>query len=224
MSQEGFNWSKVFSLKLDGSLELKRYHIVSEMSKRMNMMLKVQESNLIGIVLVNPLIENATTILDDVIKILKLNNKKYFIFSLNSLNEFKLANFPNIDVFVQISCPWTSIRSYYEFYKVVITPFELIEAFDLDNWTGKINLDTKNWKVGEEKFVEASGCNDLEGNSVDCRAIVVKKENLQILSLKELEDTHEGYIHASFKGLDRKQNIKIGKAVTGKKGIAMQYD
>jgi hypothetical protein len=172
-------------------------------------------------------VENASLILNDLIKVLKSNGKKYFIFSLNSLNEFKLGNFPNIHVWVQISCAWTLIRDYKELYHTILSPDELINAFDLDNWDGKCNNDIiKNWKSPE--IDDQSG--DIEvlvEKSVEEKkpstALVLKKENLQILSVKELQNTHSSFIESTFKGLDRSIKTNIKKAIKGKEGIAMTY-
>lgn len=36
--------------------------------------------------------------------ILKANNKKYYSFSMNQLNEPKLGNFPEVQAYIIISC------------------------------------------------------------------------------------------------------------------------
>lgn len=54
ISQRGLNLSKISQLALDGSMEVKNLSVTTEMSKRMNLMLKVEASEIFGIVLVNP--------------------------------------------------------------------------------------------------------------------------------------------------------------------------
>lgn len=138
-----------------------------------------------------------------------------------------MGNFQNINVWIQISCTHTLIRDYREFHHTILTPDELFWAFDLDNWDGKCNHDIiKNWKspeitdekpgteVTEEKIVE---------ENKPSTAIVLKKENLQILSVQELHNTHSGFIESTFKGLDRSIKTNIKKATKGKEGIASGY-
>lgn len=234
VNQNDIDLQKIVYLKLDGSLTLKTISVTTELSKRMNLMMKVPESEIFGLLLVNSLIDNANDILGDLIQVLKAHNKKYFIFSLNSLNEFKLANFANIQVWVQISCSWSLVRDYKEFYKNVLTPDELIQAFDLDNWNGKLNNDIQHWapknypevtnnekKDSESEIVEEKTNNPHDHK--DSRAIVVKKQNLQLSTVKELYATHDFFINSTFKGLDRSIKTQTSKAKPGREGIASVY-
>ena len=65
---------------------------------------------------------------------MKSQEKKYYSFVLSNsiinifidnLSEPKINNFPEIDVFILISCPLNSIYDLKTFYKPLITPFEL---------------------------------------------------------------------------------------------------
>lgn len=42
---------------------------------------------------------------------------------MNSLNESKLGNFPEIDAYIIISCYRNSIIDTKKYYKLIITPF-----------------------------------------------------------------------------------------------------
>mmetsp|Transcript_19150 Transcript_19150/g.34951 ORF Transcript_19150/g.34951 Transcript_19150/m.34951 type:complete len:121 (-) Transcript_19150:1255-1617(-) len=54
----------------------------------------------------------------------------------------KLGNFPEIDLFVLFSCPRAQLLDNREFYKPIITPFEL-ECGLSNSWTGECLLDYK---------------------------------------------------------------------------------
>ncbi len=62
--------------------------------------------------------------------ILDKHHKRYFVFMMNNLNEVKLGNFPEIQVYVVISCFNNSCFSTKEFHRLVVTPMDLEVAFD----------------------------------------------------------------------------------------------
>jgi diphthamide synthase subunit DPH2 len=62
---------------------------------------------------------------------------------MNKLNEAKIKNFPEIDVYVVISCPKSCFYSYTDFYKTIILPYELKIAFGEIEWDSNILLETE---------------------------------------------------------------------------------
>lgn len=78
----------------------------------------------------------------------KVQHKKVYTISVGKLNPAKLANFQEIDVFVLIACPENSLveakeaQRSKEFYRPIVTPFELMMAFSKDReWSGRYVLD-----------------------------------------------------------------------------------
>jgi len=68
--------------------------------------------------------------------------KRYHIFVIGKLNVAKLANFQEIDLFVLVSCPENSCIDSKEFYKPIITPFELQVALVRGKeWNGDYEVD-----------------------------------------------------------------------------------
>jgi hypothetical protein len=72
---------------------------------------------------------NFSEILEHTKTILKQAQKEYHIFMMGKINVPKLANFPEIEMFVIIACPETSLIDRNEFGRPIITPFELELAF-----------------------------------------------------------------------------------------------
>jgi diphthamide biosynthesis protein 2 len=61
---------------------------------------------------------------------------------VGKLNPAKLANFPEIDVYTLIACPENSLLDSRDFYRPVITPFELEVALNSNRqWTGDYTTD-----------------------------------------------------------------------------------
>ena len=71
-----------------------------------------------------------------------------YTFVVGKLNPNKLANFPEIDVFVAVACPENSIINDKEFFRPVITPYE----FEVNNV-----LESR-CKHSLKMFVFTSGC------------------------------------------------------------------
>ncbi|KAG7085580.1 hypothetical protein E1B28_003135 [Marasmius oreades] len=68
--------------------------------------------------------------------------KKVYTMSVGKLNPAKLANFMEIECFVLIACPENSLIDAKEFYRPIVTPYELEIALQPDpQWTGHYVLD-----------------------------------------------------------------------------------
>lgn len=96
----------------------------------------------------------------------KKSGRKVYTISVGKLNPAKLANFQEIDVFVLVACPENTLVDSKEFYKPIVTPWEMELAMRAGermergeegvDWSGRYVLDL-------EKMVppEFRGQNDL---------------------------------------------------------------
>ena len=66
---------------------------------------------------------------------MKASGKKCYTFLVGKPNVPKLANFPEIDVFVMVSCPETAIVDSKEFMQPIVTPYELEASLDFRYFT-----------------------------------------------------------------------------------------
>ena len=79
--------------------------------------------------------------------------KRSYVFSLGTLKVAKMANHANVDVFVLIACPENSLIDSTEFYRPVVTPFEMELACDPSRqWTGNYEVDFRQLLPGGFKF------------------------------------------------------------------------
>eukprot|EP00358_Blepharisma_japonicum_P001781 CAMPEP_0202949674 /NCGR_PEP_ID=MMETSP1395-20130829/16518_1 /ASSEMBLY_ACC=CAM_ASM_000871 /TAXON_ID=5961 /ORGANISM="Blepharisma japonicum, Strain Stock R1072" /LENGTH=154 /DNA_ID=CAMNT_0049652915 /DNA_START=569 /DNA_END=1029 /DNA_ORIENTATION=+ len=67
--------------------------------------------------------------------LLRKNKKEAYPIYLGKITPLKLGNFSDIDMFVLIGCPHTPLPDNREFFKPVITPFELEVGLN-QNWDG----------------------------------------------------------------------------------------
>ncbi|XP_063235220.1 2-(3-amino-3-carboxypropyl)histidine synthase subunit 2 [Bacillus rossius redtenbacheri] len=85
--------------------------------------------------------------------------KKCYIFAVGKPNVAKLANFPEIDAFVLIACPENSQMDSKEFYRPVVTPFEVELACGGERpWSDNYITDFRDLLPGGRHHVEASEC------------------------------------------------------------------
>ncbi|OBA27881.1 diphthamide biosynthesis protein [Hanseniaspora valbyensis NRRL Y-1626] len=143
----------------------------ASLMKRYKEMHKARSATTFGI-LVNTLsIKNTKETINKITKLLSTNYKKSHIFIVGKPNVAKLANFENIDVWICVGCPQSGviIDSFNEFYKPIITPFELTLAMEREvSWTGKWVLDNGkvidiiNEKIDEEELERSQNEDDYD--------------------------------------------------------------
>ncbi|KAF8632476.1 hypothetical protein AX15_001875 [Amanita polypyramis BW_CC] len=74
--------------------------------------------------------------------LLAKNRKKSYTICVGKLNPAKLANFLEIECFVLVACPENSLIESKDFFRPIVTPFELEVALQAkQSWTGKYVLD-----------------------------------------------------------------------------------
>lgn len=70
--------------------------------------------------------------------IIRKAGKTFYTFVVGKLNVPKLANFQEVDLFVVVACPENSILDSKDFFKPVVTPFELeIALVPGKNWNNR---------------------------------------------------------------------------------------
>jgi diphthamide biosynthesis protein 2 len=132
-------------------------NIGSLLTRRYNLIMKAQKANIFGIIVVNSNVVNYSDEIRNLKALLDNHEKKHYTFSMNKLNEAKIKNFPEIDVYVVISCPKSCFYEYSEFYKVVILPYELRVAFGEIQWDGNILMDSVYKEYTKEELKPEDG-------------------------------------------------------------------
>ncbi|KXN72998.1 diphthamide biosynthesis protein [Conidiobolus coronatus NRRL 28638] len=119
-----------------------------------------KDSSVFGILVGTLGVGSFLPMIDHLKQLIKSKGQKYYTFVMGKLNVAKLANFMEIDVFILVACPENSLIDSKDFYKPVITPYELQLALD-DNlgWSGKLVTDF------ETIIKESSNADNDESNS-----------------------------------------------------------
>eukprot|EP00736_Rhodelphis_marinus_P013195 Rmarinus@m.6969 len=109
----------------------KRYYLVN----------KAREAESVGIVVGTLGIADYLETIHFLQRRLSDSGKKYYTFVVGKINVAKLANFPDVGVFVLVACPQNSLVDSKEYYAPIVTPFELLLALQGDDsWTGEYTL------------------------------------------------------------------------------------
>lgn len=70
------------------------------------------------------------------------SGRKSYLFVVGKVNVPKLANYAEIDAFVLVACQQNTLMDSKEFYKPIVTPYELQMALSTtEEWTGEYKTD-----------------------------------------------------------------------------------
>ncbi|KAG2225349.1 hypothetical protein INT45_005593 [Circinella minor] len=107
---------------------MKRYYLVQ----------KAKDAETIGIVVGTLGVGSYMEIIDHLKKVISASGRKSYTFVMGKLNVAKMANFMEVDCYVLVACPENSLIDSKEFYRPIVTPFELelaVVSFTYE-WTG----------------------------------------------------------------------------------------
>ena len=117
-----------------GKFLMKRYFLVE----------KAKDAGRVGLLVGTLGTERYTDIIERVKITGKKANKKVYVFLVGKPNVAKLANFPEIDVYVLVACPETSLIDSKDFFQPIVTPYEFELACNKrTEWSGKLLTDYK---------------------------------------------------------------------------------
>lgn len=92
--------------------------------------------------------------IESVRRLAKQAGKKTYTMLMGKPNPAKLANFPEVEIFVMVADPQGMILDSKEYYAPIITPFEAHLAFSGDaEWTGDYSLDFSSLQVSVSQLL-----------------------------------------------------------------------
>ncbi|XP_010500149.1 PREDICTED: diphthamide biosynthesis protein 2-like [Camelina sativa] len=107
------------------------------LQRRYYLVEKAKDANIIGILVGTLGVAGYLHMIHHMQALISAAGKKSYILAMGRPNPAKLANFPECDVFIYISCAQTALLDSKEFMSPVITPFEANLAFSRGSeWTG----------------------------------------------------------------------------------------
>jgi diphthamide biosynthesis protein 2 len=112
------------------------------LGRRYYLIEKAKTANIVGILMGTLAIHQHLEMVQHIKKLLKSNEIKSQMFVVGKINEPKISNFSEIDIFVIIACSFNSLVDTRDYYHDIITPYELDMALnERRNWDGNYSID-----------------------------------------------------------------------------------
>lgn len=123
--------------------------ITRTLMKRLYAIERAKDAGVVGILVGTLGVADYLIIIQQLKENIRRAGKKSYMFAMGKLNVAKLANFLEIDVFVLIACPENSLLDCSDFYKPVVTPFEMEVACNRNReWSENYVADFRNLLPG----------------------------------------------------------------------------
>ncbi|XP_054479008.1 2-(3-amino-3-carboxypropyl)histidine synthase subunit 2 [Anoplopoma fimbria] len=213
---------------------MKRYYAIE----------RAKDANVVGIVVGTLGVADYLSIIQQLKETIRGAGKKSYVFAMGKLNVPKLANFLEIDIFVLIACPENSLLDSSEFYKPVVTPFEMEVACNKKReWSEEYVTDFRHLLPGGQSHVPLA--EQEEGDEPDVSLITgaLRSHNLlssepavssfgssvvlrnQTLTVANTNSAASFLAERSWRGLEQMLGeTPVVKAVEGRRGIAIAYE
>ncbi|XP_041817148.1 2-(3-amino-3-carboxypropyl)histidine synthase subunit 2 [Chelmon rostratus] len=214
---------------------MKRYYAIE----------RAKDASVVGILVGTLGVADYLTVIEQLKETICRAGKKSYMFAMGKLNVPKLANFLEIDIFVLIACPENSLLDSSEFYKPVVTPFEMEVACNKKReWSEEYVTDFRHLLPGGRSHVPlADRQEDGEETDVSLITGALRSHNLllsepaesscgssvvlrnQTLTVANTNSAASFLAERSWRGLEQKLGeTPVVKAGKGRKGIAIAYE
>lgn len=231
----------VTDLSQQKKILMRRYYLVE----------KAKDANMIGILVGTLGAAGYLHMIHQMRELIAEAGKKSYTFVMGRPNPAKLANFPECDVFINVSCAQTALLDSKEFLAPIITPFEAILAFDRGRqWTGAYVMEFRDLiastppverEQSEEarfSFIQGGYVEDLDSQdddevekneilslvNVTEKALQVRDKDTQSLARSTAKTGAEYFASRSYHGLDINSTDALpGKFLAGRSGKASGY-
>jgi diphthamide biosynthesis protein 2 len=153
-----------------GVKKLEHYNVQNSkfLMKRMHLIERIKDAKTLGVVVGTLGVSKYLVAVDRLKELARQQGKKLYIIAVGKPSVSKLANFPEIDIFVLIACPENSLLDSKEFYRPIVTPYEVELACNANReWSQEYILEFHNLLPGGRHYqeLETSQSNTTEGTA-----------------------------------------------------------
>ncbi|KAF9133612.1 Diphthamide biosynthesis protein 2 [Mortierella sp. 14UC] len=132
---------------------LESAQINKALMRRYFLVQKAKDADVIGIAVGTLGVASYMTMIQHLKALIESKGKKAYTFVMGKLNVAKMANFMEIDCFVYVACPENSLIDSKEFYRPIVTPYELEIALSKSReWTGDYVTDFQQLLPDDDKI------------------------------------------------------------------------
>ncbi|XP_023741951.1 uncharacterized protein LOC111890018 isoform X2 [Lactuca sativa] len=222
------------------------------LKRRYYLVEKAKDAEIVGILVGTLGVAGYLSMIHQIKEMITRAGKKAYTLVMGRPNPSKLANFPECNVFIYISCAQTALLDSKDFLAPVITPFEAILAFNRGSeWTGKyimefqelavVGMDMMPMPRKEARFSFLKGAyiedpdfqQDMNGGDEDGVVSLVNSESAlqehgkddKMMVKGSARSGLEFFASRSFQGLDMNSNSNGPEPfIIGRTGKASGYD
>ncbi|KAK1318820.1 hypothetical protein QJS10_CPB04g01889 [Acorus calamus] len=157
----------------DSCLVKESTHHKGILKRRYYLVEKAKDANIVGILVGTLGAAGYLHMIHQIKELIEAAGKKVYTLVMGRPNPAKLANFPECDVFVYVSCAQTALLDSKEFLAPIITPYEAMLAFKGGSqWTGEYVMDFRDLIASSslkvENTNEGARFSFLQGGYVEC--------------------------------------------------------
>ncbi|NXU93478.1 DPH2 synthase, partial [Xiphorhynchus elegans] len=117
--------------------------------RRLYLVERARDARVVGILVGTLGVAGYLTLLQHLRELLLRAGKRSYTLAVGKPNPAKLANFPEVDVFVLVACAQNSLLDSSDFYRPIVTPYELELACNpAREWTGNYLTDFRDLLPG----------------------------------------------------------------------------
>ncbi|NWU94281.1 DPH2 synthase, partial [Upupa epops] len=222
------------------------FNVNRALMRRLYLVERARDARVVGILVGTLGVAGYVAVLQHLQELLCRAGKRSYTFAVGKPNPAKLANFLEVDIFVLVACAQNSLLDSSNFYRPVITPYELELACNPDRkWTGNYFTDFRELLPGACAHVElppvvpeAEAVPDISLITGEMRAAHLCDSSVpqlppsttlacrdQTQALAEISPAASFLESRSWRGLEQQLGqTPISKAVQGRRGIAIAYE
>ena len=125
-------------------------NVNKQLMRRYYLIEKAKDAQIVGILVGTLGVSNYLDSIARLKQAIKNAGKKSYTFVVGKLSVEKLANFAEVDIYVLVACAENSLLDSSEFYRPVVTPFEMEMACNQNReWTGEFVVDFRELLSGD---------------------------------------------------------------------------
>lgn len=118
--------------------------------RRLYLVERARDARVVGILVGTLGMAGYLEVLQHLRQLLRRAGKRSYTLAVGKPNPAKLANFPEVDIFVLVACAQNSLLDSSDFYRPVVTPYELELACNpAREWTGNYLTDFRDLLPGD---------------------------------------------------------------------------
>ncbi|NXW55826.1 DPH2 synthase, partial [Eurystomus gularis] len=222
------------------------FNVNRALMRRLYLVERARDAHVVGILVGTLGVAGYLVVLQHLRELLRRAGKRSYTLAVGKPNPAKLANFLEVDIFVLVACTQNSLLDSSDFYRPVVTPYELELACNpAREWTGNYLTDFRDLLPGACAHVElppdvlaAEVVPDISLITGEMRPIHLCDPPIpqlpsstvlackdQTQALAEISPAASFLESRSWRGLEQQLGqTPVTKAVQGRRGIAIAYE